>query len=244
MKELTIKTQDGEAPAWVFRPTNDDTARLPGILFYMDAIGPREALFGMAQRLADAGYVVLMPDLFYRYGKYGPFTHGSFADEAARNEIMGMIHGTSYEMTARDNVAFMAALEAQSGTAQFGAVGYCFGGGRTLSAAAAYPQIVAAASFHGGNLASDDPASPHRSADKIKAQVYVGMAGIDGSFPPAQSALLTEAFRVGGVDFAIENYVGKSHGWTVPDRDGVYDHAGAERHWNRLLSLFEERLGA
>jgi carboxymethylenebutenolidase len=147
-------------------------------------------------------------------------------------------------MTARDNVAFFAALEAECGHRRFGAVGYCFGGGRTLSAAATFPEeIVAAASFHGGNLASDEPGSPHRSADKITAQVYVGMAGVDGSFPPEQSARLTEALRIGGVDFVIENYVGKNHGWTVPDRDGVYDRDGAERHWTRLLSLLQETLG-
>jgi carboxymethylenebutenolidase len=224
MKTLTITTQDGEAPAWIFHPstaTDADKGQLPGILFYMDAIGPREAMFGMAQRLADAGYVVLLPDLFYRFGAYGPFTHGSFANEVARNEIMGMIHGTSHDMTSRDNVAFLAALKAESGGERFGAVGYCFGGGRALGVAANFAdEIAAAASFHGGNLASDDP----------------------GSFPPEQSARLTEALRVAGVDFAIENYVGKSHGWTVPDRDGVYDRDGAERHWTRLLSLFDEAL--
>jgi carboxymethylenebutenolidase len=157
---------------------------------------------------------------------------------------MGMIRGTSYDMTARDNVSFLETLKSEGGSERFGAVGYCFGGGRALSLAASFPEkIAAAASFHGGNLASDDPASPHLSAGKIKAQVYIGMAGVDGSFPPEQSARLTEALRIGGVDFAIENYVGKSHGWTVPDRDGVYDQNGAERHWSRLLTLFDEALG-
>lgn len=216
MKSIAIETQDGKAPAWVFHPASSSETTplpLPGIIFYMDAIGPREAMFGMAQRLADAGYVVMMPDLFYRFRKYGPFTHGSFADEAARNEIMGMIIGTSYDMTARDNVAFLEALKSEGGSERYGAVGYCFGGGRALSLAAAFPeQIAAAASFHGGNLASDDPESPHLSAGKINAQVYIGMAGVDGSFPPEQSARLTEALRIGGVGFAIENYVGKSHG--------------------------------
>jgi len=103
-----------------------------------------------------------------------------------------------------------------------------FGGGRALSAAASFPgEIVAAASF----------------ADKIAARAYVGMAGVDGSFPPDQSALLTKSLRTGGVDFTIKNYVGMHHGWTVPDRDGVYDERGDKRHWSRLLGLFSETLG-
>ena len=40
----------------------------------------------------------------------------------------------------------------------------------------------------------------------------------------------------------IENYVGMNHGWTVPDNLS-FDAAGAERHWRRLLTFFEETLG-
>ena len=117
------------------------------------------------------------------------------------------------------------------------------GGGRALNAAATYPdRIKAAASFHGGNLASDADDSPHRNAARIKARVYVGVAGVDRSFPPEQSARLAEALRVAEVDHAIENYVGMAHGWCVPDH-GVFDASGAERHWKRLTTLFGETLG-
>ncbi|TIV93913.1 MAG: dienelactone hydrolase family protein, partial [Mesorhizobium sp.] len=119
----------------------------------------------------------------------------------------------------------------------------CMGGARALNAAAAYPgRIAAAASFHGGNLASDAPDSPHLKAPSIKARVYVGVAGVDGSFPPEQSARLAEALRVAEVDHVIENYVGMAHGWCVPDH-GVFDEAGAERHWKRLTTFFGETLG-
>jgi carboxymethylenebutenolidase len=65
------------------------------------------------------------------------------------------------------------------------------GGGRALTATARYPdRVIAAASFHDGNLASESPDSPHLLADKMKARIYVGVAGVDGSFPPEQSARL------------------------------------------------------
>ena len=88
------------------------------------------------------------------------------------------------------------------------------GGGRALNAAAAFGErVAAAASFHGGNLASDAPDSPHRQRRQIKARVYVGVAGVDRSFPPEQSARLAEALRTAEIDHMIENYVGMQHGW-------------------------------
>ncbi|TIW66982.1 MAG: dienelactone hydrolase family protein, partial [Mesorhizobium sp.] len=146
-------------------------------------------------------------------------------------------------MTIRDGAAFLDALTAAGITGPVGVVGYCMGGARALNAAASYPdRIAAAASFHGGNLASDAADSPHRKAASIKARVYVGVAGVDRSFPPEQSARLAEALRVAEVDHAIENYVGVAHGWCVPDHS-VYDAAAAERHWKRLTTLFAETLG-
>src|SRR5882757_1046282 len=67
------------------------------------------------------------------------------------------------------------------------------------------------------------------------------MAGVDRSFPPEQSTRLEEALRNAEIDHAIENYVGMAHGWCVPDH-GVYNEAGAERHWQRLITLFAETL--
>ena len=84
---------------------------LRGVILYMDAMGPRASLAGMAQRLADSGHVVLLPDLFYRFGAYGPFTGASFGDETARGQIMTMLRETSQEMTRRDTAAFIDALE-------------------------------------------------------------------------------------------------------------------------------------
>jgi carboxymethylenebutenolidase len=244
-RDIEIKTADGVAKAALFYPGSAAPAgtSLPGVIFYMDGIGPRDAMYQMGQRLADAGYVVLLPDLFYRFGAYGPFTGASFGIEAERNQIMTMLRGTTQAMTRQDTAAFLDVLDAEKVSGPIGAVGYCMGGGRALTAAATYPErIAAAASFHGGNLASDSDDSPHRLAGQIKARVYVGTAGVDGSFPPEQSARLAEALRIAGVDHMIENYVGMQHGWTVPDRDGVYDETGAERHWKRLLTLFEETL--
>lgn len=241
MKQITIATNDGTAPAWLFA---GDNAGAAGVILYMDIFGPREALFGMAETISEWGYRVLLPDLFYRVGDYGPFDpKTAFTVEETKNELRGMAGATTQAMTIADTQAFIAALDDAGATGPIGGVGYCFGGARALSAAAAYPdRIQAAASFHGGNLASEAEDSPHRRAADIKGRVYVGCAGVDGSFPPEQSAILAQALREAEVDHIIENYVGKAHGWAVPDHS-VYDEDGAARHWKRLLELFSETLG-
>ncbi|RVD21250.1 dienelactone hydrolase family protein [Mesorhizobium sp. M4B.F.Ca.ET.017.02.2.1] len=240
-QDLEIKTQDGSAKARLFRPAAPAKA---GIILYMDIFGPRPALDQMAERLAGHGYAVLVPDLFYRYVPYGPFDpKTAFAEEKSKAALLMLSGGTTQGMTIRDGAAFLDALTAAGITGPVGVVGYCMGGARALNAAASYPdRIAAAASFHGGNLASDAADSPHRKAASIKARVYVGVAGVDRSFPPEQSARLAEALRVAEVDHAIENYVGVAHGWCVPDHS-VYDAAAAERHWKRLTTLFAETLG-
>src|SRR4051812_21771441 len=55
------------AEAYAVRPL-DDSREHPGVLFYMDAIGLRPRIGEMAQRIADWGYVVLAPNVFYRDG--------------------------------------------------------------------------------------------------------------------------------------------------------------------------------
>ncbi|MEE1612910.1 dienelactone hydrolase family protein [Microvirga sp. CF3016] len=222
-QDISIRTEDGTARAGLFRPSHPTTA---GVILYMDAFGPRPALDAMAERLADEGYAVLVPDLFYRFGDYGPFdARTAFSEEPTRTALRSMIDGTSQDMTCRDTATFLDALTQAGATGRIGAVGYCMGGSRAIRAAAAYPdRIAAAASFHGGRLASDAPDSPHRHVSSIKGRVYVGSAGVDGSFPPEQSALLAEALRRAETDHS------------------VYDERGAERHWKRLLTFFEETL--
>ncbi|MEO7360478.1 MAG: dienelactone hydrolase family protein [Gemmatimonadaceae bacterium] len=240
--QLDIRTGDGVARAGLFVPDTLNVTR-SAVLFYMDGIGYRPALHAMAEQYAAAGYVVLLPDLFYRTGRYDPFdAKTAFRNDGSKAIIMANIHDTTQAMTRRDGHAFLATLNDAGATGPVGVVGYCMGGARALHAAAAFPErIRAAASFHGGGLATDKFDSPHLVARDIKARLYVGCAGVDASFPPEQSAQLAEALRRAEVDHTIENYVGMQHGWTVPDHL-VFNATGAARHWKRVLMLFEETL--
>jgi len=238
-QNIRIETADGVAEASFVTPSG--ATPKSGVIVYMDAFGVRPALDEIAERIAADGYAVLVPDLFYRGGRFGPLdAKTAFQDETTAKFIRGAMATTTQALTQADTAAFIEALASRGVTGPIATTGYCMGGGRALNAAAAHPaRIVAAASFHGGNLANDAPDSPQKNAGKIKARVYVGVAGVDRSFPPEQSAKLAEAFRVAEIDHAIENYVGMAHGWCVSDHN-VFDEKGAERHFSRLKTLLAE----
>jgi uncharacterized protein YqgQ len=83
--EVSIKTDDGVCPASVFEPSTG-SGPWPGVLMYMDGVGIRPALFDIAQKLADAGYVVLLPDLFYRIDFTSVDPKKLFSDPELRKE--------------------------------------------------------------------------------------------------------------------------------------------------------------
>lgn len=127
----------------------------------MDAGGIRQAMLDMAQRLADAGYLFLLPDLFYRYGSYGPFVPKDvFAGDF--RTILGPLMATTGndEASADTFLAYFGTRDVAGHKA--GAVGFCMGGGMAVASAGSYPdRFTVAASFHGGKLATDAPTSPH-----------------------------------------------------------------------------------
>lgn len=242
---LNIPTSDGTCHASLFTPAND-TGPWPGVIFFMDGLGIRPAMWEMGQRLADAGYAVLLPDGYYRFGPYPPMDPPAIlADATRRAKLMEWAGSLTRERKIADARTYIACLSARPEVRgqKFGATGYCMGGHAALTAAGAFPEKFAAiASFHGGNLAADTPDSPHHFAPAITARVYVAGAVEDTGFPEAQKLRLEQALRAAGVAHVVETYDGAHHGFAVRDMP-VYDEAAAERHWHALLKLFDETLG-
>jgi carboxymethylenebutenolidase len=243
--KTTIETNDGTCPVYVYRP--DGNGPWPGVLVFMDGLGIRPAMLEIGERLAPHGYFVLLPDLYYRSGPYEPMDpHRVFADPEQRKALMTkfMSLATPANVMA-DTKVFLEYLATRRDVKPggVGTTGYCMGGLMSLTAAGTYPdKIVAAASYHGGRLATDAPDSPHRLAPNIKARVYVAGASEDQTFPDEMKARLETALSDAGVDHTIETYPAK-HGWVLRDTP-VYDSAAAERHWKTLLALFGAMMGS
>jgi carboxymethylenebutenolidase len=240
MSKIEIKTKDGICPSYVYRPKVEGP--WPAVLVFMDGLGIRPAMLELGERLATYGYLVLLPDLFYRSGPYEPMDpHTVFTDPEKRKVLMEKFFAKATAPNIMsDTSAFLDYLAAQKDVKP-GATrvtGYCMGGFMSLMAAGTFPErIAAAASYHAGRLATDDPASPHLLAPKIKCPVYVGGAMEDASFPDDMKMRLEEAFTKAKVNHKIETYPAK-HGWVFRDTP-VYDAAAAERHWKTLIALFE-----
>ncbi len=224
----------------------DGTGPWPAVIMYPDAGGVREALLAMGDRMAALGYVTLVPNFYYAYGDYKPFDMPNvFADADERARLMEMVHSVTAETAVRDArtyVDFLASLPETTGSA-VGTTGYCMGGRLSLIVAGHLgDRVAAAASFHGGNIASaEDPDSPHLRASEIEATVYVAGAIEDASFPDEQRDRLESALTAAGVQHTIETYPAH-HGFAVPDNP-TFDEAAAERHWQALSQLFAASLG-
>ena len=239
---LQIKTRDGSCPSHLFQPQG--TGPWPAAILFMDAFGPRPGLFEMAGRLSSNGYCVLLPDLFYRTGPYQPFDPAiAFNDPAERDKLMKHYGALTLDLAMSDTAAFLEFLAAHpAAKKETGCVGYCMGGPISLSAAGTFPdRVKAAASFHGARLATDKPDSPHLLAPKMRGEIYVGVAGIDQHFTPEERDRLDAALTAAHVRRTVEVYDGAKHGFAVNDTP-VYEPAASEKHWARLLDLFQRNL--
>ncbi|MCB4801451.1 dienelactone hydrolase family protein [Methylobacterium brachiatum] len=206
-QQVTIRTRDGDCPSHVVLPASGGP--WPAVIFYMDAGGIRPAMLNMAQQLADAGYIVLLPDLFYRYGPYGPFVPEEVFVGDFR-AVLGPLMATTGSLTAAEDAeAMLAYLDTRDDVRgrEVGVVGFCMGGGMALVTAGTYPdRFAAAASFHGGNLATDAPTSPHLFAPRLKAEVYIGAAENDGSYPSAMAERLQRSLTEADVRYTSQTY--------------------------------------
>jgi len=239
-KDVEIKTADGVADAALYYP--EGKGSWPAVLLWPDVMSLRPAFREMGRRLASSGYVVLVPNLYYR-AKKAPVIDGAFnfANPEDRAKITPLRATVTPEGTDRDSVAYLAFLDAQPQTnrkKKAGVQGYCMGGPLSVRTAAAVPdRIAAVASFHGGGMVTDAPTSPHLLLTKTKAEYLICVAENDDNRDPADKEKLRVALDAAGRPNKIEVYAGAAHGWTVPDGQ-VFNPPAAEKAWAELLALY------
>jgi len=230
--DVYLHIPDGDQPT--------ETAPLPVVILYPDAGGVRPVMQEMAARFAAEGYAVALANYFYRSGRLS-FDMGAVLDDPdERSRMMAMLGEASPADVVRDTEALLDVL-AESGTLRAdraGAVGYCRGGLMAFTVAGELPErIAAAASIHGGGIATDAPTSPHLRAEAITAGLYFGVAENDRSCTPEQQELLIAALDKAGTRYELEN-VPAGHGYAVRDHTGVYDETAAENHFAKVTALF------
>jgi len=238
-RELDIPTPGGRMNTFICHP--ETKGPHPAIIFLMDAPGKREELHDMARRIASVGYYVMLPNLYYRRSRdWLP------SNTAENRELMfSHMNSLSNDMVISDMKILLAFSDedpyARNGPS--GCVGYCMSGPFAFAAASVLGHTIkAAASFHGIRLMTDQSDSPHLTADKIPGEVYIGCAETDEWAPAEMIEDLEQHMQTSNASYRIEWYPGTQHGFVFPQREGKYNKAAAERHWERLFDLFKRRL--
>ena len=238
-KEINIDTSNGQMNTFIVYP--DENGPHPIILFLMDAPGKREELHQMARRIATCGYWVMLPNLYYR--RVREFV--SDGTQKSREIMFEHKDSLSNELVVEDSENLLEeALKYETASkGPVGWLGYCMSGPFVFSAAAKINhRIRATASIHGVDLFTDSVESPHLFSHKIKGEMYFGCAEQDEWVPTEMIESLDKYLAKTDINYRIEWFPGTKHGFVFPERIGKYDNASAERHWFRILSLFERNL--
>jgi carboxymethylenebutenolidase len=240
---VEIKTEDGTSDGFLYQP--EGKGPWPGVIDYPDIMGIRPANQGMAKHLAEKGYVVLLPNPFYRTGKAPLFDFvPNFTDPRTLERFKQLAGPLTPEAMERDGSTYVDFLSKQPsvGGKALGVIGYCFTGAMALRTAAARPDAIGAvASFHGGRLYLDSPDSPHTVLPKVKAQLLFAHAEGDDSMPKEAIEKLEGALEAWDGKYESETFPAR-HGWTVPGSP-VHNEPEADRAFEKLVDLLKASLG-
>lgn len=241
-ENIILKTNDGNLDCRIFK---NKSKNAPSIIFYMDAPAIREELRQMCRIIVNNGYNVLLPNLFYRIGTENnyPFNQDIFKNSKEElNKMIKTMNDTTNTMIVEDTKYLIEYLSNNFKNSQhIGILGYCMSGRFVISCAAKYSKtIIAAASFYGVDIVTKNSDSPHLLVDKIKAELYLAFAEKDIWVPEKIVNIIKTTFK-NKKNVIIDTYLGTDHGFAFPNRS-TYVKDAADRHWNKLLDLFERNL--
>lgn len=250
-KTIDIVTADGTMDAYAAHP--DSGGPFPLVVLFMDVWGLRDELFAITRRVASHGYYCVVPNLFYRKGKFryerrsaaGKLVSFDTLPAALQEEMRGNAN-TLNRQTARTDIAaildFCRDQPVAKGAA--GSIGFCMGGRIALHAGQEFPQTFQAnASLHGTWLVTDAPDSPHRLAHLMRGEVYCGYGAHDRFATPEIVAAMERGFTgQPQLGYRFKVHADAGHGYALPDRD-VHDHEAAEDDWREIFAMFERQLG-
>lgn len=239
---LDITTDDGVAEAYL-------TGKGPGVLFFMDAIGLRPRIEEMADRIADWGYTVLAPNVYYRLGtaeELRPPMDLTIPEnrKAYGPVIMPRVQGYTPDKSDPDTERWLDALAEHAAPGPMGVTGYCMGAKLAIRAAAIRPeQVRAVGGFHGAALVDGTDTSPHLLLPRCRAEFAFGHADADPANDAEAIAELGRALDAAGLTALNETYPEAPHGYSMSDT-ASYQQEGAERMFRTLEDLFGRTLGS
>lgn len=227
---VTFKRPDGkELQGYLATPERVDGA--PAIVVIQEWWGLNDQIRGVADRLARAGYLALVPDLYRG--------EATVEEEEAHHLMTGLDFGDAATQDIRGAVQFL-----KQRAARVGVTGYCMGGALTLLALANVPEVSAGVVWYGL------PPLEYIDATKIRVPVLGHWGTQDQAFPIAGVDALEAKLREANVDFTFHRYLAH-HAFANETAVGSnriaitqYDPVWAEHAWDRTLTFFGRTLWA
>lgn len=237
-QKIDVTTPRGTMPVHLRLP--DGVGRCPLVVLFMDAAGIRPALHGHAERLVRAGYMTALPDLYYDLDPDQHPRPERLPDPEEFDRMGRAVSTLEDEQVIEDTAKMLARIDGRD--QPWGCVGFCAGGRFGLRAAHRFgSDLAAAALLHPARLVTDEPDSPHRHVDRVRASLYLGFGERDHVTPPSTIPPLREQLERHGVPHRIEIIPEADHGFTMPGSP-AYDEQAAERAWTGSLQVLGDRL--
>jgi carboxymethylenebutenolidase len=202
----------------------------PAVIAIHEIFGLTDWVRDVADQLAAAGYIAIVPDLLSGLGPKG----GGSSDFASADDVRGAIFKLPPDQITGDLNAvadFVKALPSANG--KLAVAGFCWGGGQSFRFACNRADLKAACVFYGTGP------TDAQEIEKIKCPVYGFYAGNDnriGATVPKTEELMKAAAKT----YEPVTYEGAGHGFMrageQPDAQEANKKARDES-WERLKSV-------
>ncbi|CAG7574676.1 carboxymethylenebutenolidase [Barrientosiimonas humi] len=227
-ERITVETDAGPMPAHRWLPEGGTG---PGIALMQEIFGVSDYVRRRAQDLADAGYVVLVPEIFWRLGESEPFQ----GDDALERG-MATAQRLDWDAAVRDGAAAVRALRADPAVTgdRVGLVGFCFGGGLAFNVAAVEP-VEALVSYYGSALPGLLDLAPQVTCASLH---HFGLAD---SFIDVETVRQIETAVTAQPATTFHTYDGADHAFDNDDAAWFHPEASSLA-WARTLEFLKATL--
>jgi len=238
-ERISIETPDGAMPGQLWLPADGSG---PGIVLVQEIFGVSSYIERRARDLAELGYVVVAPELFWRLGvakvEEGP---------GAMEEGFGLLQRLDWAAAVADGVAAVSWLRGRAEVSGgLGIVGFCLGGGLGFNIAA-QTSVDALVSYYGsalpGLLGLDpDSSGPTLSADSVTAP-SLHHFGLKDSFIPRE---VVQQLRTTLSTQDTVTFITHENGDHAFDNDDfhLYDETSSREAWAQTVDWLGEHLPA
>ena len=222
-ENINFPSNNHQTPAYLAVP--DGSGPFPAIVAIQEWWGLVPHMLEVAERFAEAGYVTIVPDLY----------HGETAEEP--NEAQKLAMAMDRDLAIKEISAAGQYLIGRKdvGPKKVGLVGWCMGGGLSLSTTAQDDTIGASVCFYGRPLEASD-------TERLQAPVLGLYGELDGGIPLSMVQDFEKELESNGIEHDIHIYAGAQHAFFNDSRPHAFHPEAAEDAWKRTLAWLSKHL--